>query len=72
MTNVWHQREGIDEEVAFIFDPFGNAVHTALAFECLGEDVLISGAGSICIMGITVVPQCSARIRTQLKCDPHP
>ena len=40
MTNVWHQAAGVDEEVAAIFDPFGNAVHTALAFEVLGEDVL--------------------------------
>ena len=45
MTNVWHHWPGIDEEVAAIFDPFGNAVHTALAFPVLGEDVLVSGAG---------------------------
>jgi threonine 3-dehydrogenase len=55
MTNVWHHREGVDEEVASIFDPFGNAVHTALAFECMGEDVLITGAGPIGIMAIPVV-----------------
>jgi len=41
MTNVWHHWRGIDEEVAAIFDPFGNAVHTALAFPVLGEDVLV-------------------------------
>ena len=45
MTNIWHHWPGIDQEVAAIFDPFGNAVHTALAFPVLGEDVLISGAG---------------------------
>ena len=45
MTNVWHHWPGIDEEVAAIFDPFGNAVHTALAFPVLGEDVLVVGAG---------------------------
>ena len=41
---------GIDREVAAIFDPFGNAVHTALSFPVLGEDVLITGAGPIGIM----------------------
>ena len=47
MSNIWHHWPGIDEEVAAIFDPFGNAVHTALAFPVLGEDVLVSGAGPI-------------------------
>ena len=47
MTNVWHHRNGIDRDVAAIFDPFGNAVHTALSFPVLGEDVLITGAGPI-------------------------
>ena len=61
MTNVWHHLEGVDEEVASIFDPFGNAVHTALAFGCLGEDVLITGAGPIGIMAIPVVKQAGAR-----------
>src|SRR5213592_3421381 len=45
MTNIWHHAPGIDEDVAAIFDPFGNAVHTALAFPVLGEDVLVTGAG---------------------------
>jgi threonine 3-dehydrogenase len=61
MTNVWHHGEGIDEDVASIFDPFGNAVHTALAFGCLSEDVLITGAGPIGIMAIPVVKQAGAR-----------
>ena len=61
MTNIWHHWEGIDEEVAAIFDPFGNAVHTALAFEVLGEDVLISGAGPIGLMAIPVVRHAGAR-----------
>src|SRR5438552_4458017 len=47
MTNVWDHRPGIDLDVASIFDPLGNAVHTALSFELLGEDVLITGAGPI-------------------------
>jgi len=55
MTNVWHHWPGIDEDVAAIFDPFGNAVHTALAFPVLGEDVLVSGAGPIGLMAIAVV-----------------
>src|SRR5258706_15099424 len=50
MTNIWHHRPGIDEDVASIFDPFGNAIHTALVFPVLGEDVLITGAGPIGIM----------------------
>ena len=61
MTNVWHHGDGVDEEVAAIFDPFGNAVHTALAFEVLGEDVLITGAGPIGIMAIPVAKHAGAR-----------
>jgi threonine 3-dehydrogenase len=52
---------GIDQEVAAIFDPFGNAVHTALSFPVLGEDVLITGAGPIGIMAIPVVRHAGAR-----------
>lgn len=61
MTNIWHHWPDIDEEVAAIFDPFGNAVHTALTFEVLGEDVLISGAGPIGLMAIPVVKHAGAR-----------
>jgi threonine 3-dehydrogenase len=61
MTNVWHHWRGIDEEVAAIFDPFGNAVHTALAFPVLGEDVLVSGAGPIGLMATAVVRHAGAR-----------
>jgi threonine 3-dehydrogenase len=61
MTNVWHHWPGIDEEVAAIFDPFGNAVHTALAFPVLGEDVLISGAGPIGLMATAVARHAGAR-----------
>ena len=45
MTNIWRHDPRINQEVAAIFDPFGNAVHTALSFPVLGEDVLITGAG---------------------------
>ena len=61
MTNVWHHWPGIDDDVAAIFDPFGNAVHTALAFPVLGEDVLVSGAGPIGLMATAVVRHAGAR-----------
>ena len=61
MTNVWHHQPGIDREVAAIFDPFGNAVHTALSFDVLGEDVLITGAGPIGIMAAAIVRHAGAR-----------
>jgi threonine 3-dehydrogenase len=61
MTNIWHHWPGIDEDVAAIFDPFGNAVHTALAFPVLGEDVLITGAGPIGLMATAVVRHAGAR-----------
>jgi threonine 3-dehydrogenase len=61
MTNVWHHWPGIDEDVAAIFDPFGNAVHTALAFPVLGEDVLVSGAGPIGLMATAVARHAGAR-----------
>ncbi|MGZ6339384.1 MAG: L-threonine 3-dehydrogenase [Candidatus Limnocylindrales bacterium] len=62
MANVWHHWPGIDEDVAAIFDPFGNAVHTALAFHVLGEDVLVSGAGPIGLMATAVVRHAGARL----------
>jgi len=61
MTNIWHHWPGIDEEVASIFDPFGNAVHTALSFSVLGEDVLVTGAGPIGCMATAVVRHAGAR-----------
>ena len=61
MANVWHHWPGIDEDVAAIFDPFGNAVHTALAFPVLGEDVLVTGAGPIGLMAAAVVRHAGAR-----------
>ena len=61
MTNVWHHKNGIDRDVASIFDPFGNAVHTALSFDLLGEDVLITGAGPIGIMAAGIVKHAGAR-----------
>jgi threonine 3-dehydrogenase len=61
MTNIWRHSPGINQEIAAIFDPFGNAVHTALSFPVLGEDVLITGAGPIGIMAIPVVRHAGAR-----------
>ncbi len=61
MSNIWHHAPGIDPEVAAIFDPFGNAVHTALAFPVLGEDVLVTGAGPIGIMAAAVAKHAGAR-----------
>jgi threonine 3-dehydrogenase len=61
MTNVWHHKPDIDREVASIFDPFGNAVHTALSFDLLGEDVLITGAGPIGIMAVGIAKHAGAR-----------
>ncbi len=61
MSNIWRHSPGIDEEIAAIFDPFGNAVHTALSFPVLGEDVLITGAGPIGLMAIPVVRHAGAR-----------
>jgi threonine 3-dehydrogenase len=61
MTNIWHHWPGIDPEVAAIFDPFGNAVHTALAFPTLGEDVLVSGAGPIGLMATAIARFTGAR-----------
>ncbi len=60
-SNVWRHQEGLDPEIAALFDPFGNAVHTALEFEVLGEDVLITGAGPIGLMACAVVAHAGAR-----------
>ena len=61
MTNVWHLDPAVSHDVAAIFDPLGNAVHTALSFPVLGEDVLITGAGPIGIMAAAVVRHAGAR-----------
>ncbi|MGD8239160.1 MAG: L-threonine 3-dehydrogenase [Armatimonadota bacterium] len=61
MTNVWHHDPSIPRDVQAIFDPFGNAVHSALSFPVLGEDVLITGAGPIGAMAAAVVRHAGAR-----------
>lgn len=60
-SNVWVHRAPVDLETAAIFDPFGNAVHTALSFPLVGEDVLITGAGPIGLMAAAVARHAGAR-----------
>ena len=59
--NAYRLPEAVSDEVASIFDPFGNAVHTALSFDLVAEDVLITGAGPIGIMAVAVARHCGAR-----------
>ena len=61
MSNIWKHSDKIKLDVASIFDPFGNAVHTALSFPALGEDVLVTGAGPIGIMAAAVAKHAGAR-----------
>lgn len=60
-SNVWVHRVPVDLDIAAVFDPFGNAVHTALSFPLVGEDVLITGAGPIGIMAAAVARHAGAR-----------
>jgi threonine 3-dehydrogenase len=71
MTNVWHHHSSIDRDIASIFDPFGNAVHTALTFPVLGEDVLITGAGPIGVMATAVVRHAGARYVVVTDVNPY-
>ncbi len=61
MANIWRHDPRVDRDAAAIFDPFGNAVHTALTFDLVGEDVLITGAGPIGIMAAAVARHAGAR-----------
>ena len=60
-ANAWRHPPDIDLDVAAIFDPFGNAVHTVLTFPVLGEDILITGAGPIGLMAAIVARHAGAR-----------
>ncbi len=71
MMNVWKHTHPIPLEIAAIFDPFGNAVHTALSFPVLGEDVLITGAGPIGIMAAAVARFAGARHVAITDVNPH-
>jgi threonine 3-dehydrogenase len=61
VSNVWHCDPSIPKEIFSIFDPFGNATHTALSFDVLGEDVLVTGAGPIGIMAAAIAKHAGAR-----------
>lgn len=69
--NVWRHIEGLDPEIAALFDPFGNAVHTALKYPVLGEDVLITGAGPIGLMAAAVCNHAGARNVVVTDLDEH-
>jgi threonine 3-dehydrogenase len=71
MTNIWHHAPGIDRDVQAIFDPLGNAVHTALSFNVLGEDVLVTGAGPIGIMAAVVARHAGARFVVITDMNPY-
>ena len=59
--NVFKVASGIDEELAAMFDPLGNAVHTALSYDLVGEDVLITGAGPIGLMAVAIARHVGSR-----------
>jgi threonine 3-dehydrogenase len=61
MANIWRHAPTVDLDIAAIFDPFGNAVHTALSFPVLGEDVLVTGCGPIGLMAVAVAKHAGAR-----------
>jgi len=71
MTNVWLHDPSIPRDLQAIFDPFGNAVHTALSFPILGEDVLITGAGPIGIMAAAVARHAGARYVVVTDVNPY-
>ena len=71
MANIWRHQESVPLEVAAIFDPFGNAVHTALSFPVLGEDVLVTGAGPIGLMAAAVARHAGARHIVVTDLNPH-
>lgn len=71
MSNVWVHSPLVDLDVASIFDPFGNAVHSALSFPVLGEDVLITGAGPIGLMAAAIVRHAGARFVVITDVNPY-
>jgi len=70
-TNVWYCDSNIPLDVLSCFDPFGNAAHTALSFDVLGEDVLITGAGPIGIMAAAIVKHAGARFVVVTDINPY-
>lgn len=70
-SNVWRAAANIPMDTLSVFDPFGNATHTALTFDVLGEDVLISGAGPIGLMATAVVRHAGARFIVVTDLNPY-
>jgi threonine 3-dehydrogenase len=70
MTNIWRHAPSVDLDIAAIFDPFGNAVHTALSFPVLGEDVLVTGCGPIGLMAVAVAKHAGARFLVATDMNP--
>jgi threonine 3-dehydrogenase len=71
ITNVWHADSRIPMDLLSIFDPFGNATHTALSFPILGEDVLITGAGPIGLMATAIAKHAGARYIVTTDLNPY-
>jgi len=71
VNNVWPADPSVPMDILSIFDPFGNATHTALAFRVLGEDVLITGAGPIGIMATAIVKHAGARYVVTTDLNPY-
>lgn len=71
MTNIWHCDPEISLDIISCFDPLGNAVHSALAFDVLGEDVIITGAGPIGIMAAAVAKHAGARFVVVTDVNPY-
>jgi threonine 3-dehydrogenase len=71
VTNVWHADPSIPMEILSIFDPFGNATHSTLAFPILGEDLLVTGAGPIGIMATAIARHAGARYIVTTDLNPY-
>lgn len=71
MTNVWLHDPNIPQDVQAVFDPLGNAVHSALSFDLLGEDVLVTGAGPIGLMAAVVAKHAGARFVVITDVNPY-
>ncbi len=71
VTNVWHADPSIPLEILSCFDPLGNATHTALSFDVLGEDVLITGAGPIGVMAAAIARHAGARYVVVTDLNPY-
>ena len=70
-TNVWYHEDSIDTDIMSIFDPLGNAVHSALSFDLLGEDILVTGAGPIGLMAAAVAKHAGARFVVVTDVNPY-